>query len=120
MERAVNDRRLIPYLQRHEFEALVLAGLSELEKLLDAEEDLRGVAELRTQLAGAAPEDVNDGRETAPSKRLLRLIPSYRKTVHGPLVVEATGLAVLRARCPQFDAWVTQLEGPGQGQARDG
>ncbi len=34
--RAVNDPRFIPYLQRHEFEALVLAGLPSLAELLDA------------------------------------------------------------------------------------
>nr|WP_301340379.1 DUF4276 family protein [Corallococcus exercitus] len=105
------DRRFIPYVQRHEFEALVLASLRALAGVLDAEEDLQGLEQLRADLAGHPPEDVNDGPETAPSKRLLARIPSYRKPLHGPLAVESTGLASLRAACPRFDAWVTRLEG---------
>jgi hypothetical protein len=110
MAEDVQDWRLIPYLQRHEFEALVLAGLDALKELLDATER-SGIAPLQALIASVQPEDVNDGPETAPSKRLEASIPSYRKTVHGPLVVEATGLAKLRAACPRFDAWVTKLEG---------
>jgi Domain of unknown function (DUF4276) len=106
----IQDWRLIPYLQRHEFEALVLAGLDALEELLDAEQR-KGVAPLKALIAAKRPEDVNDGPETAPSKRLEAAIPTYRKTVHGPLVVEATGLAKLRAACPRFNVWVTRLEG---------
>ncbi|MBN8229075.1 DUF4276 family protein [Corallococcus macrosporus] len=105
------DRRLIPYVQRHEFEALVLASLGELARVLDAEDDLRGLEQLRSEIAAYPPEDVNDGPKSAPSKRLLARIPSYGKTLHGPLAVESTGLASLRAACPRFDAWVTRLEG---------
>lgn len=101
--------RLIPYLQRHEFEALVLAGLDLLAALLDPP-DRAGIATLRAGFEGLLPEDVNGGSATAPSKRLLAAITSYRKTLHGPLVLEALGLAPLRAVCPRFDAWVSRLE----------
>ena len=106
-----DDPRFIPYLQRHEFEALVLASLNSLKALLDAPEDLDGLGAPVGELAGRAPEDVDDGRETAPSKRLASRVPSYSKTVHGPLAIADTGLGTLRARCPRFDAWLTRLEG---------
>jgi hypothetical protein len=106
----VEDRRFIPYLQRHEFEALVLAGLGELQRLLDSEEDLAGLDELRSTLGTTPPEDVNDGKETAPSKRLQRHVQSYQKRVHGPLVVGAVGLSGLRTACPRFGSWVSRLE----------
>jgi hypothetical protein len=109
------DHRFIPYVQRHEFEALVLAGLDALAGLLDAAADLEGLGQLRADVANQAPEDVNEGRDTAPSKRLAARIPSYSKTLHGPLAVEATGLASLRAVCPRFHAWVTKLEGLAAG-----
>ncbi len=112
MAGVVGDRRLIPYLQRHEFEALVLAALDALAALLDATES-SGIAALRGLLAQMAPEDINDGAATAPSKRLARHVPSYRKTVHGPLAVEATGLGVLRKACPRFDSWIAKLEALG-------
>jgi hypothetical protein len=109
MVEAVGDRRFIPYIQRHEFEALVLAALGNLEKLLDGD-DLGGLQRLWEDIAGAAPEDVNDGTETAPSKRLKRFISSYSKTLHGPLALEDAGLEALRRACPRFDAWVAKLE----------
>ena len=106
----VGDWRLIPYIQRHEFEALVLASLPALEELLDAEDDLEGLAQLQKEIGELAPEDINDGKDTAPSKRLLKHIPGYRKTLHGPLVTYETGLQVLRESCPRFHEWLAQLE----------
>jgi hypothetical protein len=110
---AVNDRRFIPYIQRHEFEALVLAALPSLRGLLDAEDSLTGLDRLAGEIRGLAPEDVNDGPETAPSKRLQRRVPGYSKTLHGPLATEDAGLAALRQACPRFDGWVRQLEALG-------
>jgi hypothetical protein len=72
----LSDRRLVPYLQRHELEALVLAGLDRLRSLLDAPTDLAGLGALRSGIGSTPPEDIDDGAETAPSKRLLRSIPS--------------------------------------------
>jgi len=43
MAAAVDDWRLVPYLQRHEFEALVLAGLPALAGLLQDKDDLAGL-----------------------------------------------------------------------------
>lgn len=106
----VADRRLIPYIQRHEVEALVLVDLEPLAKIVEPGTQAAGVVALRMDIAGLAPEDINDSAETAPSKRLLHFIPGYKKTLHGPLVMEALGLSKLRAACPRFNAWVTSLE----------
>jgi Domain of unknown function (DUF4276) len=107
---AIDDRRLIPYIQRHEFEALVLASLSSLRGLLDAEDQLNGLDILERELTGTDPEDINDGPATAPSKRLAAHIPGYNKVVHGPSALSDTGLASLRGRCPRFSAWIESLE----------
>lgn len=114
MARVINDSRFIPYLQRHEFEALVLAALDSLGELFEDASDRAGILALRASLGTVLPEDINDGKSTAPSKRLLRYIPGYQKAIHGPLVTEAVGLGVLRARCPRFDAWVARLERLGE------
>lgn len=116
MARAVGDWRLVPYLQRHEFETLVLASLDALARLVEDPVELDGLAKLRAVVAQQPPEDVNDGPSTHPSKRLENLIPSYRKTVHGPLALQGTGLASLRNVCPRFDAWVSKLEQLGDKQ----
>ena len=104
------DWRLVPYLQRHEFEALVFAGLEQLHFLLDPVNS-SGVVALRAEVAGIPPEDVNDNEHTAPSKRLIKHLGSdYDKVTLGPLVTIAAGLPAIRAACPRFDAWVTKLE----------
>jgi len=110
MAEAVNDPRFIPYIQRHEFEALVLAALNELKTFLDGRDDLVGVDELMAIVRATAPEEINDGAQTAPSKRLETHVPGYRKSVHGPLAVASTGLVALRTACPRFGTWVTRLE----------
>ena len=110
---AIGDRRLIPYVQRDEFEALVLAALPSLRGLLDADDDLEGVDALAREVHGLPPEDVNGGQETAPSKRILRCVPGYSKTLHGPLVTLDAGLVALRAACPRFGTWVARLEALG-------
>lgn len=113
----VHERRFVPYIQRHEVESLVLAALPCLKKLLDTEADRRGLDGLEADIGDFAPEDVNEGAETAPSKRLERFIPSYQKTVHGPLVLGDAGLPALRAKCPRFSAWIQQLEALGEQQS---
>jgi hypothetical protein len=105
----IRDHRLVPYVQRHEFEALVFACLGALRELLDPA-DLRGLDRLRKSLGAASPEDIDDGESTAPSKRIRAHIPGYRKVQHGPLAIEAAGLAAVRRACPRFDAWVGHLE----------
>jgi hypothetical protein len=119
MARAVDDFRFIPYLQRHEFEALVLASIDGLSKLLDETDQLAGVEALRALLKNTSPEDINDGKSTAPSKRLQSHIRGYRKTLHGPLSVEDVGLKAIRSKCPRFNAWVGALEALGTISARD-
>lgn len=108
MAEAVLDERLIPYIQRHEFEALVLASIEQLAGIVDPA-DARGVKRLRELCRHVLPEDVNDGPETAPSKRLQQQIGGYRKTVHGVLAVQDAGISALVDACPRFAAWVHAL-----------
>jgi hypothetical protein len=107
----VGDRRFVPYIQLHEFEALVLADPSKLSSEFPAQTpEIQGLIEL---VAGyTSPEDIDDGADTAPSKRIIEKIPAYRgrKAAVGPLVTERIGLATLRERCPHFGDWVTRLE----------
>jgi len=114
MREDIEDQRFIPYVQRHEFEALVLSGLDHLgEQLVDA--DARaGLEALRAELGDTPPEDVNDGEDTAPSKRLLARVPGYNKKAHGPQVTGKVGIEGLKERCPRFGAWVQQLESLGE------
>jgi hypothetical protein len=113
MAERIDDWRFIPYLQLHEFEALVMACLPDLEGLYDAPDQLAGLATLQAEVAALQLEEINDSKETAPSKRLERLIPGYRKKKDGPDAVEKAGLNHVRSQCPRFNAWLSRLEGLG-------
>lgn len=119
MAKAIGDARFIPYIQRHEFEALVLAGLPALADLLPQPRDRAGLRKLIEAIGDTPPEDINDGSATAPSKRLQSFIPSYNpgdrrkgegKSLFGPMATTKTGLPTLRQKCPRFDGWITRLE----------
>lgn len=103
-------QRFIPYIQLHEFEALLFSDVAIIKQQV-SEEDLSDYKAL-VQIANAYPnpELINNDRNTAPSKRLAKLIVGYRKTVHGPIIAEAIGLPAIRAKCPRFDTWITKLE----------
>ena len=107
--RKVNRAKMLPYVQRHEFESLLF---SHVEVFADVPgvsgESVRLLENMRLQYR--TPEDINNDSETAPSKRILRLIPRYRKVVNGPPLAGKIGLEVIRAECPRFGAWLTSLE----------
>lgn len=108
----INDSRFTPYLQLHEFEALLLAGPRQLESQF-GECDV-AIQRLDSAVADfGSPELVNNGRDTAPSKRIIAEIPGYadRKASAGPIIAGRIGLAVLRARCPHFGQWLDRLQG---------
>lgn len=98
------------YLQLHEYEALLF---SDLEAFRYADVPTRTINSWQAQLATfAGPEDVNNSRQTAPSKRLIAGWPRYEhaKPQFGVLVAERIGLPTIRAKCPRFNDWISRLE----------
>jgi hypothetical protein len=104
----VNQVNFIPNLVVHEFEALLFANP---EKFGEWTDDGTAMDRLRVVVKKVnSPEDINDGPATAPSKRILKAMPTYQKTFHGPLIACDIGLDVMRAVCPHFDSWLRKLE----------
>jgi hypothetical protein len=67
----------------------------------------------------SGPELVNDGADTAPSKRIMSAYPRYTKTIDGPLVIGEVGLDVVRSSCPHADDWLRELEARMSRSARE-
>ena len=100
--------QFIPYIQLHEFEALVLSDVTAFGNHYEVGEyDAAQIA----MLCALDPETVNDGPTTAPSKRLENAIPGYNKVDDGFELTNLAGLTIIRNRCPRFNAWIAQLEG---------
>ena len=109
----IGDCRFIPYIQLHEFEALIFADPQQLD--WEYLEHDQAIARLTAMVADKNPELINDTPETAPSKRILKEIPEYDKVTAGVAVAEKIGLQPLRAKCKHFDEWVSLLENLAEG-----
>jgi hypothetical protein len=103
----IGHGNFIPNLALHEFEALLLTDVEAFAEWTDNDFVL---APLRQARLKTAPEDINDGPLTAPSKRILGCMKGYQKTVHGPLIASTIGLDLMRASCPHFDEWLLKLD----------
>ena len=102
----IDDKRFIPYIQLHEFEALLFSSNIGFETFFsdkESEQTLRIVEEFDN------PEEINSGKETAPSKRILAIKPAYDKVLEGNLIALQIGLPRLLSRCPRFREWVNRL-----------
>ena len=108
--------RLIPYIQLHELESLYFA---EPQKLADTfgRDSLAKLFQSIVEKSGGC-EQINDSPQTAPSKRIEHAFPGYIKgrsdIAHGPRLADKLDLAIVRQKCPRFNAWVGKLEALGK------
>lgn len=102
--------RFIPYIQRHEFECFIFASMDVLKNNFKPQEaDFDEIEKVVREFADCL-EDINNGPQTAPSKRLLATIKGYDKIVYGACLAHEIGLPTIRQKCPRFSAWLERLE----------
>jgi hypothetical protein len=112
----IGDGRFVPYIQLHEFEAYLFSDPTKFRDFYDHHEKqiaaLKAIAD-----AFATPELIDDGQQSAPSKRIIAELPDYEdaKSAVGPQLAELIGLNVIRGKCPHFAAWLSRLERLGRG-----
>lgn len=103
----ISDSRFIPYIQLHEFEALLFAAkdgfsycygddtrCAELFKIVDKYDN---------------PEEINSSPDGAPSKRMLAIIPEYEKMIDGNTVIMQNGMECIMRKCPRFHNWIEKI-----------
>jgi hypothetical protein len=101
-----SEKRFIPYIEMHEFEALLFSDANIL-----AEKSKIDVWQIREIIkAYKNPEEINDDPVKSPSKRLETLNSQYRKVVMGKVIAEAIGIPGIRKQCSHFNDWLTKLE----------
>ena len=103
-----DDRRFIPYIMMHEFEAMLFSDCGQFGNALGRPELAPRFQEIRDQFA--TPEEIDDSPNAAPSRRIVRLIPGYQKPLMGNLAVLGVGLDAIRSECPNFRCWLERLE----------
>ena len=103
-----DGRRFIPYVSMHEFEALLFSDCQRFAESVGHPNLASEMKAILTQFSD--PEAIDDSQATAPSKRIIQLLPSYQKVLMGATAAEHIGLAVIRQRCGNFAQWIAQLE----------
>ena len=106
-QKDIAQRNFIANLTVHEFEGLLFSSPEAFENWFDISvvERIRGV---RNKFK--SPEHINNGIETAPSKRILAVCEKYDKILHGSYIALDIGLESIRQECSLFDQWLKKLE----------
>jgi len=105
----IGDIRFIPYLQCHEYEALVLVDPRQITQIYPVSPSVIDAFCGECE-AYSSPEEINHGQHSHPKYRIQEKVPDYDENIAGPLIAEAIGLETLRTRCPHFGKWLTTLE----------
>ena len=104
-----NPAQFIPYVQMHEFEALLFSDTSVL-----AASNSTISSQLEHILQSfSCPEEIDDNYDTCPSRRIKQHIENYVKTVDGIIAAQKIGLNIMRQKCPHFNDWISKLESIG-------
>lgn len=104
-ETGCRPNRFLPYIQSHEFEALLFSDVSIIteheSRWSIANKDLHNICkEVDT------PEHIEN-----PAIHLKDKLhhPDYRKTRHGPVIAQKIGLHEIQTKCPFFAKWLQQI-----------
>jgi len=99
---------LLPFIVLHEFEGLLFSDVTAF--LGEAKADSKTVMELeRIRNSFPSPEHINDSEETAPSKRIMRFLPEYSKTLNGIEIAKSIGVNKIAEECPHFKEWLEKI-----------
>ncbi|MBO0349555.1 DUF4276 family protein [Phormidium pseudopriestleyi FRX01] len=107
----IGDPRFIPYIQLHEYEAYLFSEPTCFDYLSSGRtQEIETLQAIASQYK--TPELINDGLQTAPSKRIIAQFPDYgrAKSTFGPQLAERIGLQSIREHCLHFDEWLFKLE----------
>lgn len=118
VERAMAEKfqvsNFVPYIQLHEFEALLFSNILKIIDRFPKQE--KTIANLQKVLDGCNgnPELVNTGQETAPSKRIVAVVEEcrkykYHKVQDGVNIACRIGIDVMMNKCKHFKEWIDKL-----------
>ena len=101
----------IPNIVMHEFEGLLFSEPEAFSYCGLSQVDIHTLQNIRNTFT--TPEDINDGLETAPSKRILDIHPSYSKVRDGINIARDIGLYTISSECKHFNGWLARLSQKG-------
>lgn len=99
----------IPYIQLHEFEALLFSDIYKIDEVLKGDKGSY-INELERIIKKYhEPEKIDT--DEGPSRKLIKITDNqYSKINDGIDIAEKITLKVMRDKCPHFDEWLKQIE----------
>lgn len=105
-----NKKFLIPYIQMHEFEALLFSDIDVIAKQKNADNEKMDKLKKIISDYNYKPEDINNSKDTAPSKRLEKIFEDYKKIIDGTTISREIGIHNIREKCERFNKWLNEIE----------
>lgn len=107
VNRDIGQANCMFHFMLHEFEAILFSNPESFELIAETDvvDKIRKIRE-----SYPTPEHINNSPETAPSKRLERLIPNYAKIKNGTLISKDIGIDKILAECPHFCEWIKKIK----------
>lgn len=102
----------IPYIQLHEFEALLFVDIIRLQTEYPLSGERIRILKEETDIYGD-PEMINNSPDTAPSKRIIAALAQdyhYNKVQSGTAVTSAIGIEALLENCQHFKEWIEDIK----------
>jgi len=103
---------LCPYLQSLNIFAIpiIFKQSGQLIKNIKKADDNAVIALERIRSGFPSPEHINDSEDTAPSKRIKRILPEYSKTLNGIEIAKRIGVDRIAEECRHFKAWLDGIK----------
>lgn len=101
-----SNENLIPYIQKHEIEALMFTKKDGFELVIDEEDKLLLIENIIEEYPN--PEDINSNPENAPSKRLERIF-KYDKVADSEMIFGMLDIQSMIDKCPRFNNWINNI-----------
>lgn len=111
-EKGYNVKNFVPYIQLHEFEALLFSSIEGFNFQFDSPRVIKELEDVIKKHPN--PEEINDSSTTAPSKRIIKIVETtgrdrYNKVVDGESIAMNIGIEKILEKCPRFNNWVSLL-----------
>ncbi len=103
----INDDRFIPYLQLHEFEALLFSEPQAIDRIMVGALTSSRLQAVRNGFQ--SPEEINNDPTTCPSQRIVGEYPEYEKVLHGQMISATIGMDTMLSQCSHFSQWINKI-----------
>ena len=107
VEADFNDQKnLLFNLSVHEYEGLLFSCISAFDHIANDKQlsELKAITENYE-----TPEHINDSYDTAPSRRLEKIISEYSKVTDGTSIAKRIGIEEISSKCKHFERWINKL-----------